>query len=134
MESDEDFKELTPATMVVLDPEQWEYVRNRGNFWKWIAVISVLLAVAAISTLLIDRVLDSQQDSRLETLAEENHDALEILQAQESPETIAQREAALSQLLVVVDCNQRRAIQDLADELVTQGVIKPVNVVCEPGE
>lgn len=120
-------------SVYVLDQEQFDFYKSQGTKWRNLAIASVLLAFIAVGALLVDRYFDQQRDSRLETLAEENHQSLEILERATGPEASQAQKDTLDKFLVAVDCSNRTAIQELADELVKQGLIKPVNVVCEEG-
>lgn len=117
--------------MIVLDPEQWEYVRSRATWWRYFAVACMMLAALSSLSLVVNRIYDGRRETRLEALAIDNHRTLKILEDATGPDAAARQKAQLDNSLQIIDCNQRKAIQDLVDQLVSQGVIDPIIVICK---
>lgn len=56
---------------------------------------------------------------------EKSDDTLVEIQRQTSPEAIERQQRAVDAIVLTIDCNSRVAIQEVLDELVTAGVLRP---------
>lgn len=62
-------------------------------------------------------------------LARDNRRTLQIIETQTSPEAIARQKAQVEDIIGIIDCNQRQALQDALQGLVDRGILSPSDVV-----
>ncbi len=91
-----------------------------------------VLAISLIGTLALTgyntaHLRDLARSSRV--LADENHAILETVEEQTSPEAIARQKAQVEDIIGIIDCNQRQALQDALQGLVDRGILDPSDVV-----
>jgi hypothetical protein len=112
-----------------------------GRAWDRISLQS-LLSVLVISLILSLGVQAyntsqvSQQTSELSSLgqsnrrlADANRKTLGVIEGQTSPEAIAQQKAQVEDIIGIIDCNQRQALQDALQGLVERDILNPEDVV-----
>lgn len=70
-------------------------------------------------------------DMQMLSLIRTNNETLQIVKDATSPEAQAKNAAGLQVLIAQLDCNSRRGLQDLADQMLAQGRLSaPVHVAC----
>lgn len=87
-----------------------------------------LYKVLAIS-LIITVGLGAFNTAQLRTLASDNHKLLVSVEEQTSPEAIARQKAQVEDIIGIIDCNQRQALQDALQGLVDRGILDQADVV-----
>lgn len=112
-----------------------------GRAWERISLESLLrvLVISLILSLGVQAYNTSQvreQTSELAALSKSNRrlgDAnrktLTIIEAQTSPEAIARQKAQVEDIIGIIDCNQRQALQDALQGLVDRDILNPEDVV-----
>lgn len=124
-----------PADIIILTTDQWEEFRRERRTDRRVRFVqSVLLAVAVAAALLLLREAYYEQRSRRE-LGVSNQVILHNIEEQTSPEHQAAQAAAVNEIVIRVDCNNRKATEDAINELAAQGLIRPVDITsnCRDG-
>lgn len=126
---------LEAGTTVILTHEQWEEFRASNRSLRRRAWAMVALAVIAMSALAIGQLAQQGRDhdrdlrdQRLAELAQDNHDALQILQRVTSPDAAAAQQHTLDEAIIRIDCNNRKAVEDAINQLAAQKLIRPIHV------
>lgn len=73
---------------------------------------------------------------RLETLINDqearsgvNRELLEVIEAQTSPEALAERDKQLANIIAIVDCDNEQNLQAFIDNLAEQGIVNPFDIL-----
>lgn len=111
-------KENSPLGSVILTP--FKLIR-RG--WRSITVEGAkkvaYLSVAIFVLLGVYNIQQQRANSRI------NRQVLYSIQDQTSPEAVAKRQAAVDDIIDIVDCKNQAALQRVIDVLVEREVLKP---------
>lgn len=102
----------------------WDFITL--EFLLKILAISLILSLGLIGYNTI-QVRNISEDYGV--LARDNRKTLEIIESQTSPEAIARQKAQVEDIIGIIDCNQRQALQDALQGLVDRGILSPKDVV-----
>lgn len=116
------------ADIIILTVDQWEEFRTERRTDRRVRLVqSVLLAVAVAAGLFLVQQAWQEQKARREVAAA-NQVILRNIDEQTSPERQAAQAAAVDQVVIRVDCNNRKATEDAINQLAAQGLIKPIDI------
>lgn len=109
-----------PADIIILTTDQWDEFRTERRTDRRVRFVqSVLLAVAVAAALLLVREAYYEQRSRRE-LGAANQVILRTIAEQTSPERQAQQDAAVKQIVLTVDCNNRKVTEEALNAIARQ--------------
>ena len=115
--------------------------RRLQAFWEKLSLETLLrvLVVSLILSLCVQAYNTAQvkqQTTKLTQLSRSNRQlgdnnrlTLKAIQEQTSPEAIARQKAQVQDIIGIIDCNQRQALQDALQGLVERDILNPEDVV-----
>jgi hypothetical protein len=114
---------------VVLDADAYREQRHAVRRWSTLVIFLVALALGATTyTQFQIRNTQTESTARGKAIAQNVHDVKHILQILTDATSPEARERAAAQLRAAIEaigCDNRAALQDLIDQLVEQGILRP---------
>jgi len=110
--------------VVALTVDQWEAVKSEmhsSHRFGAFALFAMSLGVVAFGALAATNY----------ALLNDVDETVTVIRSVTSPAAQEEQQQRTEQIVVLIDCNNRAAIQELTDELVRQGLIQSVNVTDE---
>lgn len=112
---------MADTNVVMLTGPQWEEYQS-NNRWMKRALFGLLTMLAITFMILL-------------WLANDNHSVLGTIKRQTSPAAQKRQQDAVNDIVITIDCNNRKATQDAINQLAAQGIIKSIDVTaaCRKG-
>lgn len=109
----------------------WDFLTIDRLFRVLILSMLFSLCLTTYNTAQVQRQQDQihKATETLTGLVVSNRKTLTIVETQTSPEAIARQKAQVEDIIGIIDCNQRQALQDALQGLVERGILDPADVV-----